>query len=60
MMDTQTVEDILEIRRRVEAIEAAMIRTSELLAKAVQEKHKVQSMLSQSGCVILSSKLKGN
>ncbi len=45
MTDTQTVEGMAEVRRRVEAIEAAMMRTSELLEKTVLDQRKAQTLL---------------
>lgn len=46
MTDTQAVEDMAEIRRRVEAIEAAILRTLDLLEMMVLDQRKVQTLLS--------------
>jgi hypothetical protein len=46
MTDTQTVQEMAEIRQRVEQIEAAIMRTADLLKKAIQGQRKAQILLS--------------
>jgi hypothetical protein len=45
-MNTSITQDMVLSRQRVERIEAAMMWTSELLAKAVQDQRKVHTLLS--------------
>ena len=60
MTDTQAVEDMAEIRRRLEVIKAAMLRTSELLEMMLLDQRKAQTLLSlPDKRYVSSSNLKG-